>query len=246
MLSYTNFKNLVLGKAYDYDAAYGYQCWDGYAKYADYLGAKIVHCTSTGYVKDIANNRKTNGILNDFTDVGLKATLVPGDLCVWGNCAACPDSHIAIYDHDASGKVYFLGQNQGGKSAFSVAEIDVSGIIGVFRPKKLTASTSTTTTSSATNLDVAVLNKKPSQWVSETGTFTVTVSAIKIRKAPSLKGTDTGVVYEKGQSVNYDGYVINDGYVWISWISSSSKERRWMAAGVAKNGVNVTPYGTFK
>ncbi|UNT92445.1 SH3 domain-containing protein [Allobaculum sp. Allo2] len=74
----------------------------------------------------------------------------------------------------------------------------------------------------------------------------VTVDAIKIREAPSVAGKDTGLTYNKGMSVNYDGYVIREGYVWISWISATTHTRRWMACGKANSaGRNFEPWGTF-
>lgn len=74
----------------------------------------------------------------------------------------------------------------------------------------------------------------------------VTVDAIKIREAPSVAGKDTGLTYNKGMSVNYDGYVIREGYVWISWISATTHPRRWMACGKANSaGRNFEPWGTF-
>lgn len=244
-MNYQEFKNRVLNKAYDTDGAFGAQCWDGVDYYARCLGHSLPHCGQTGYVKDIANMRKTNGILNWCTDVGLNATLKPGDICVWRNCAACPYSHIAIYDHDnGQNAVYFLGQNQGGAGgAFNVVRIPVNGIIAVFRPKNLNTVTSNPKPVSNT----AVLNSKPSDFHPEQATFTVSVASIRIRKAPSLHGADTGLVYKKGNSVHYDGYVIREGYVWISWISASTGERRWMAAGETNSrGVNTNPYGTFR
>ena len=36
MASYAEFKQMVLGKGFNLDGAYGAQCWDGYAKYAQY------------------------------------------------------------------------------------------------------------------------------------------------------------------------------------------------------------------
>ena len=97
-----------------------------------------------------------------------------------------------------------------------------------------------TSTGSAT-----VLNGIPSDFVYEKATF-YPACTIKIRRAPSLKGQDTGLTYIKGQHVNYDGYVRREGYVWISWIGGDGT-RRWMAAGeLNAAGVNVKPYGTFK
>lgn len=138
--SYKSFKNTYLGQKIDLDgfpAQQKYQCWDGANKWFLYVGGKIIHCGETGYVKDIANQRKTNGILDFCDDIGLEATLQPGDICVWTNCTACPYSHIAIYDHDdGQDSVYFLGQNQP-YPYMTVTKIPVQGIIGVFRPKML-------------------------------------------------------------------------------------------------------------
>lgn len=138
--SYNKFKNDTLGQKIDLDgfpAQQMYQCWDLANKWFKYVGGHIIHCGQSGYVKDIANQRQTNGILDFCDDIGLKTTLQPGDICIWTNCAACPSSHIAIYDHDdGQDAVYFLGQNQP-YAYVTVTKIPVQGIIGVFRPKML-------------------------------------------------------------------------------------------------------------
>lgn len=136
--SYKYFKESTLGQKIDLDgfpAQQKYQCWDEANKYFKYIGGHIIHCGESGYVKDIANQRKTNGILDFCDDIGLHTTLQQGDVCVWTNCAACPSSHIAIYDHDnGQNEVYFLGQNQP-YPYVTVTKIPTAGIIGVFRPK---------------------------------------------------------------------------------------------------------------
>lgn len=137
--TYLDFKNTYLNKSVDVDGfpVYNiYQCWDLVSGvYFPYIGGKTIHCGQTGYVKDIANQRESNGILNFCVDIGLKATLQPGDICIWGNCSDTPYSHIAIYDHDeGQDAVYFLGQNQP-YNYVNVKKIPVRGIIGVFRPK---------------------------------------------------------------------------------------------------------------
>lgn len=43
MASYQEFKNMVLNNAYDIDGYYGAQCWDGFAKFCQYLGYPIFH-----------------------------------------------------------------------------------------------------------------------------------------------------------------------------------------------------------
>lgn len=138
MTSYLEFKNRYLGKSVDVDgfpANQKYQCWDLVSGvYFPYIGGRTISCTRTGYVKDIATQRLTNGLLDFCTDVGLEAELQAGDICIWGNSPECPLSHIAIYDHDeGQNAVYFLGQNQP-YAYTTVKQIPVGGIIGVFRP----------------------------------------------------------------------------------------------------------------
>lgn len=97
----------------------------------------------------------------------------------------------------------------------------------------------------ATQSVQTVLNGIPSDFVRENATFYPNTT-LKIRKAPTEKGIDTGLYYTNGMSVRYDGYVKREGFVWISWISASSGERRWMKAGVLNSkGYNTTPYGRF-
>lgn len=90
-----------------------------------------------------------------------------------------------------------------------------------------------------------VLNSIPSDFTRENATFYPNTT-LKIRKAPTKKGIDTGLYYSNGMSVRYDGYVKREGFVWISWISASTGERRWMKAGVLNSkGYNTSPYGRF-
>lgn len=90
-----------------------------------------------------------------------------------------------------------------------------------------------------------VLNSVPSDFTRENATFYPNTT-LKIRKAPTEKGIDTGLYYSQGMSVRYDGYVKREGFVWISWISASTGERRWMKAGVLNSkGYNTNPYGRF-
>lgn len=135
MHSYKEFKNEVINKRYDIDGYYGAQCWDGFAYYCKYLGIPIIHCTKTGYVKDIYLNKSTNGILKYCTET---QSLKPGDIVVFQETNVTPDSHIAIFDSDAgNGYGWFLGQNQGGyNGAFNIVKLPYSATYQyAFRPK---------------------------------------------------------------------------------------------------------------
>lgn len=65
--------------------------------------------------------------------------------------------------------------------------------------------------------------------VEKVGTATVTVDELNVRNEPS---TDSAVVavYTNGQTFNYDSYLIQDGYVWLSY-ESYSGVRRYVAEG---------------
>lgn len=238
------FRNEVLGKRFDIDGYYGSQCWDGYAHYMKKLGYGFANCITSGYVKDIWNNRNENGMLKSCDVVTI---MQQGDIAVFGETDETPSSHIAIFMRDnGNGTGVFLGQNQGGHlGAFNEVIFSYVGILGAFRPKCF----KNLFTKPVIKPEVkTVLNEIPSDFRYENATFTVTADTpIIIRRAPSLKGKDTGYTYAKGMTVTYDGYVVREGYVWISWISTNDVTRRWMACGKANTqGKNVEPWGKFK
>ena len=57
-----------------------------------------------------------------------------------------------------------------------------------------------------------VLKSVPSDFIRENATFYPNTT-LKIRKAPTEKGIDTGLYYSQGMSVRYDGYVKREGFV---------------------------------
>lgn len=61
------------------------------------------------------------------------------------------------------------------------------------------------------------------------GTATVTVDTLNVRNEPS---TNAAVVaqYGRGQTFNYDSYVIANGFVWLSYVSFAGV-RRYVAEG---------------
>ena len=67
------------------------------------------------------------------------------------------------------------------------------------------------------------------QFVSAKGTATVLVDALNVRNEPNDESAII-TIYGKGQKFNYDGYIVADGYVWLSYISYSGV-RRYVAEG---------------
>lgn len=130
-----DFYLAVNGRTFDLDGCYGAQCWDGFAKYMQWLGYPVFHCTQSGYVKDIWNLRNSSGILGYCSAV--QRPFQDGDIIVWEECPVCPLSHIAIFRKDnGNGTFVALGQNQGGgNGAFNQRNFTYDGVMGGFRPK---------------------------------------------------------------------------------------------------------------
>lgn len=66
--------------------------------------------------------------------------------------------------------------------------------------------------------------------IARKGTFTVTVDAgLNVRSAPDINSTRVAG-YAKGETFNYDSYIIANGYVFLSYIGASGN-RRYVAEG---------------
>lgn len=233
----------TINKIFDVNGAYRGQCVSYFKNFNKEIGIPNwpQAIGGDGWAYNIWTRREALGYSQyyDFIQYTGPQCLQDGDWCVWGyGSPGAPYSHVAMFRLDnGNGTGIFLGENQGSIYVNQV-NISYSGILGVLRYKKWDKPQAS---------NGSVLNSIPSDFINEKATFTCSVDAIKIRQAPSLNGDDTGLRYEKGQSVNYDGYVKREGYVWISWISATTGTRRWMAAGeLNSQGINVKPYGTFK
>lgn len=68
------------------------------------------------------------------------------------------------------------------------------------------------------------------------GTATVIVDALNVRNSPSTN-SPIAAVYKKNDRFNYDSWSIENGFVWLSYISFSGV-RRYVAEGPADNNKN--------
>ena len=229
--SYQEFKNMVLGKAFDVDGWYSAQCWDGYAYYMQYLGLKPAWCTSTGYVQDIYTNMDSNGMKEQCD---LVYNLQAGDIVVFPVSSVTPLSHVAIFDSDAgNGYGNFLGQNQtstdASGSAFSIAQYPYSATYHyAFRPKIY---------SQQKPAPSPKPSQKPVKVKDETATFESTVNGLSIRDFPSTKADLSHRLGElnKGDRVTYDSVYNCDGKRWVSYIAFSGN-RRYVCISDYENG----------
>lgn len=116
-MGFAEFRTSRLGRYLDIDGYYGPQCWDLYASYCQALGVPFASCTTTGYVRDIWENRKTNGTTAYFDEIPFDLCQ-PGDIIVFKPQNQTPLSHIGICaSKNQGGQVLVLGQNQGGSGA---------------------------------------------------------------------------------------------------------------------------------
>lgn len=206
MKHYMEFINTTAGKKYDLDGYYGAQCWDGFAYYLSLQGYPIINCTTSGYVKDIANNKNSNGILNNFFDLTGK-TMKSGTWAVFGNNNETPDSHVAMFVADCGNGVgKFWGQNQNGHPEFTYGYFHYSGIIGAFHDR-------------AFKDDVIISNG---------GKAIAKYDSIRIRTQPNLlhdsivrneQGEE--LWYNTGMELNYRNVIKSDGYIWLEYVRSS-------------------------
>ena len=237
--TYAQFKQERLNKGVDYDGYYGYQCWDLVAYYLKWLGYEAVNTTpvsqgGTGYAQDIYNFRKTNGILNYCTAIK-KANMQQGDIVVFKKTSLTPSSHIAIADSKVDNNYwYFLGQNQGGTNGVAnLIKLPLNGIYAyVFRPKCF---------KQTNTLDV--WNYVPKGFKKASGYFKAKTT-LKIFLAPTSNAKSSGKVYNNGDVVYIDGYYDNDGYRWVSWLSTTAPhQRHWLKRGTVKEGKLDKSYG---
>lgn len=221
MITQHGFYLKYIGKATDIDGAYGAQCWDLFAAFCKEMGYPVINCTTTGYVKDIANNMNTNGILNNFVSVG-KDQMQDGDWIVWGEVPQTPYSHIAMV-RKVDGKdtryttgeylVTVLGQNQAGTQKATQIQMSTYGALRIFRPKAYVKENPKPTVPGYIEV------KKP-------GTFQFTVDSVRIRTKPTVNGAvlknskNEELTYGTGMTVKYDNYIHADGYTWIEYTRS--------------------------
>lgn len=140
--SYSEFRASVIGKGFDVDEHYGWQCWDGTALLWQQLGKWLI--TGNGLAIgcwDLKRNVNKYDQFDLVTDVN---KLELGDVVVMR------PNHIGFFDGMAGDYMKIVGQNQGGSpkhkdggSAFNVARIRKTSFAGAFRYKAWASKTST-------------------------------------------------------------------------------------------------------
>lgn len=182
--------NKTIGKSYNTDGAYGYQCWD----YFDYFKKELklskfsTYCALTGYAGDIWKLRNTNGAANYFDFISPN-NIKEGDWLFW-------NKHVAFYYNGRE-----IGQNQiAPRNTVTSMKLNKTGIIGAFRFKGWTS-----------NKKQGVAEKyKPGL----SGKY-ITTAALNIRTGGSTEYPSLGVL-PRGAAVYCSGYYHEEqGKVWL-------------------------------
>lgn len=132
--SYASFRNAVLGRGYDIDNFYGYQCWDGTALLWQQLGKSLI--TGNGLAIGCWDLKRNVNKYDKFDLVTNVNSLKLGDVVVMR------PNHIGFFDGYDGSYMRILGQNQGGSpkgvydsEGFNIVRISKSSFAGAFRYK---------------------------------------------------------------------------------------------------------------
>lgn len=150
--TYEEFRNAVIGRGFDLDGLFGYQCWDGVDllyQQSD-VGQYLYTANNVGQGEGTAKScwlnetaRRLNGS-GHFSIITDKTQIKRGDIIVFNTYQGWYGSagHIAFADEDYNGTEYIdtLGQNQGaGANPDTGTPFNVrnnllgSAFLGVFR-----------------------------------------------------------------------------------------------------------------
>lgn len=168
--------------------------------------------------------------------VSTSGSFKAGQIVTLGATPGNPYGHVVIVEAVDGDRLTILEQNYGGKrypvrNYYSAANYRQQVVHYITPPGTVAQS---------------ALNLAGSRSYRETGTMTVTVDVLNVRRAPNTSG-EIAATYTKGQSFAYDTVIIDvNGYVWVSYVGGSGK-RNYVATGATKDGKRFGPaWGTFK
>ena len=150
-----------------------------------------------------------------------------------------PYGHVVVVESVNGDQLVVIEQNYAGarypvRNYYSASDY-IQTVAHYITPEQLGGETASEATSVSDSNQYA-----------ESGTMTVTVDAINVRRAPDTSG-EVVDQYTKGQSFKYDTVIVDaNGFVWVSYIGGSGK-RNYVATGPTQNGKRYgAAWGTFK
>lgn len=216
-----------VGVAQDIDGAYGAQCVDLIMAYMQ----KFWGQRARGNAIDYMSNELPEGFKRYKKG---EATMEPADIAIWKWSDSDIYGHIGIVTKVDGNQITSVEQNVDGGNGGPARVRTRSNecLVGFIKPPF-----------SDDNYNVNPGNNNY-KMIHQEWHFTVTVATLNVRNKPSLSG-DIVAKYTNGGVINYDSYCVNDGYVWISYISYSG-ERRYVATGTWDGSKNNSEFGHFR
>ncbi len=215
----------LVGKSVDYDNYYGAQCVD----LIMHVMKKFWGESSAGNAIDYKYNRLPKGFTRWQGNRNIKA----GDILVWdfgdryghiGVCISKFGNYATSVEQNVDGTPEIGGPAR-------IRKRHIGRVTAVIRPPYNDVKSVTT---------YSKYNRIAERWH-----FNVTAGKLNVRNTPSVKDNKPVAQYERGDRIKYDSYCINEGYVWISYISWTGK-RRYVATGRWVNGRNDCSFGNFR
>lgn len=131
--SYDAFRNEVIGKGYDLDGQYSYQCWDGACLLWQQIGKWLY--TGNGCASGCWTLKKDANAGNEFELIYDKSQIKRGDVVVF-SCGQYGHIGYADEDYKNSSSIKLLGQNQSADMKFCVINMSLNTFLGAFRFKQ--------------------------------------------------------------------------------------------------------------
>lgn len=217
------------GMGVDKDGAYGTQCCD----LPCFIVKNWFGIDLWGNAIDLLNSASAQGLEVVYNAPGVNPKA--SDLFVM-EVAGSPYGHAGAVIEDSDGyTIKTVEQNidgnwdslqVGGPARFNTR--DFTGVVGWIRlPVDHTNQT----------VDTAPQTSDTIVETPKTGTFTLDVAEINIRRWPSLASEVVGS-YKQGDTVSFDSEGYANGYYWISYVGGSGK-RNYMAIGITDKDGNI-------
>ena len=228
-MTFDEFVNAYLGKAPDYDGAYGVQCTDLIKLYVEKVFGVSAGSASWGNAKYYYTNTPAK-LKNITTKIANTASFVPkkGDIMVWNGNVGGGAGHVAICTGEGTTSYFYsYDQNWNGKAMHKVKH-DYDNVYGVLRPKDQSKIMTVSKTSGGF--------VSPKTWTNGSTNETVYTQ--------SNLSDKIGTVYARGKADCYGK--TGSGYIVVYSVSGTSKKK----AGFVKykGGVSSAPAGgkTYK
>lgn len=224
----------LIGKRTDYDGYYGAQCVD----LIGHVYQKFWNFTPWGNAIDYMTNAMPAGFKRYKKG---ETQIQAGDIAIWKWGPGDKFGHISIVTAVNGRMITSVDQNVDGNWDYLTvggpARLQTRNdtyLVGFIRP-----------VFQADPANDKATTERYWTRVPERASFTLTVDKINVRNEPSTKTGKIVATYKKGELVNYDSYTIANGYVWISYVSTSGA-RRYMAIGEWDGHRRTSVWGTFK